>query len=50
MAARDARDASRSASPMTVAPDAISIDTSSMSIDEVVDRVLGHVRARVGSL
>ena len=47
MAARDARDASRSASPMMTAPDAIPIDTSDMSIGEVVEEVLGYVAARV---
>ncbi len=46
IAARDARDSSRSASPMTMAPDAIPIDTSNMAIEEVVDEILGRVSAR----
>ena len=37
---RDARDASRAASPLVPAPDAIEIDSTAMGIDEVVDRVL----------
>jgi cytidylate kinase len=37
---RDARDRSRSASPLVPAPDAIEIDSTSLGIDEVVERVL----------
>ena len=37
---RDARDRSRSASPLLAAEDAIEIDSTSMTIDEVVDVVL----------
>ena len=37
---RDARDASRAASPLVPAPDAIEIDSTAMGIGEVVDRVL----------
>jgi cytidylate kinase len=40
---RDARDAQRSVSPLKPADDAIVLDTSKMSIDEVVSRVLDHV-------
>lgn len=42
--ARDERDSTRAASPLRPAADAISIDTSGMSIDEVLAKVLGHVR------
>jgi CMP/dCMP kinase len=44
--ARDAADSTRKASPLMMAPDAIRIDTTSMPIMEVVDRVLAIVRAR----
>lgn len=37
---RDARDRSRSASPLVAAEDAIEIDSTSMTIDEVVDSIL----------
>jgi len=40
---RDTRDAQRSVSPLKPAEDAIVLDTSEMSIDEVVSRVLDHV-------
>ena len=40
LAERDRQDSTRKASPLTMAPDAIRIDTTGMSIDEVVDRVL----------
>jgi cytidylate kinase len=43
---RDERDRNRSASPLVAAPDAITVDSSSLSIDEVVERVLALVRAR----
>jgi cytidylate kinase len=40
---RDTRDAQRSVSPLKPADDAIVLDTSEMSIDEVVSRVLGSM-------
>lgn len=40
MAARDERDANRSVSPLSMAKDACRIDTSAMTIDEVVAAVL----------
>ena len=40
---RDRRDSTRSASPMTVASDAVVLDTSDLGIDEVVERVLDMV-------
>ena len=43
LAARDHRDSSRKASPLKAADDAEIIDTSDLSIDEVVARVLGLV-------
>lgn len=45
---RDERDRSRSASPLRPAEDAVSIDTSSKSIDEVMAVVLSHSRNFTG--
>jgi cytidylate kinase len=45
--ARDTLDRTRTASPLTTAPDAIVIDTTSMPVDDVVERVLSLVRARL---
>lgn len=45
--ARDARDASRAAAPMRPAPDAVILDTSEMSIDEVVACAIHLVRNRM---
>lgn len=42
--ARDRRDTMRAVSPLSKAPDAIEIDTSSLSVDEVVDRLAARVR------
>ena len=42
---RDARDTSRAASPLVRAPDAVEIDTSSLSIDDVVERLAQAVGA-----
>jgi CMP/dCMP kinase len=44
--ARDAIDRTRSASPLTVAPDATCIDTTTLTIEEVVARVLQVVEGR----
>jgi CMP/dCMP kinase len=44
IADRDMSDSTRPVSPLTVAGDAIRIDTTSMSIDEVVSRVMEIVR------
>jgi CMP/dCMP kinase len=43
---RDERDAGRAHSPMIPAPDAEILDTTGLSIDEVVDRIVDMVRAR----
>jgi cytidylate kinase len=43
---RDVRDAARAHSPMLPAPDAIEVDTTGLSIDEVVDRIVALVTAR----
>ncbi len=44
IAARDERDRTRSASPLVPASDAVHVDTTNKSIDEVVDEVEGIVR------
>jgi cytidylate kinase len=46
---RDARDSERSASPLKPAEDAVIVDTSSMTIDEVVDHIDGLLAERLGS-
>jgi len=43
---RDARDRSREASPLVPAPDAIEIDSTQLSIDEVVTQVLQAARGK----
>src|SRR5262249_2051577 len=44
--ARDARDSTRAIAPLRAAPDAVMIDTSSMTLDEVVQRLLDEVAKR----
>jgi cytidylate kinase len=46
--ARDRRDSTRQDSPLHIAPDAVVIDTTELSIDEVFRRMLEVVRARAG--
>jgi cytidylate kinase len=43
---RDRSDSTRTASPLYAAPDAIVIDTTEKSIDQVVDEVMSVIRAR----
>ena len=45
---RDARDAGRTTAPMKPAPDAIMLDTSEMSVDQVLAFALGKVREKTG--
>ena len=45
---RDEYDSNRAVAPLRPAPDAVIIDTTSLSIEEVVDRVLDVVRQRTG--
>ncbi len=40
---RDAKDSSRETSPLAQAPDAIVLDTTEMTLDEVIDRFVGLV-------
>jgi cytidylate kinase len=44
---RDQRDAARDISPMRPADDAVLLDTTSLSLDEVVDRMEAQVRKRM---
>ena len=44
--ARDKSDTTRAASPLTLAPDAIHIDTTGVPIDQVVQRVMEIVEAK----
>jgi len=46
--ARDHADTTRADSPLTRAPDAVSIDTSTLAPDEVVREMLDWVRAKIG--
>ncbi|MDP3985096.1 MAG: (d)CMP kinase [Acidimicrobiia bacterium] len=45
LARRDQADATRAVSPQVPAADAVHIDTTSLSVDEVVDRILGAMTA-----
>lgn len=45
---RDERDMNREISPLKQAEDAVLVDTSDMSIDEVVERILGIVEKKIG--
>lgn len=47
MSARDNRDESRQESPLVKAHDAITIDTTTLNPQQVLDRMLGHVEARI---
>lgn len=46
LAERDRRDRHRAATPLVKAPDAILIDTSSMPLDRVIERVLEIIQSR----
>lgn len=43
---RDTRDSTRAASPLAVADDAVVIDTTDLTLDEVIDRVAGLAEAK----
>ncbi|MCQ2379652.1 MAG: (d)CMP kinase, partial [Victivallaceae bacterium] len=47
LVARDKRDAGREIAPLKKADDAISVDTSDMTIDEVVDHVIWKLPAEL---
>jgi cytidylate kinase len=44
IAERDRRDAGRDIAPLRVAPDALSIDSSDLSIEQVIQKILDYVR------
>ncbi len=44
---RDRQDRERKISPMKAAPDAISIDTTSLGVEEVIEEMLGHISRKV---
>ena len=45
VAERDARDSTREAAPLRQADDATAVDTSGLTLDQVVERVLAHIRS-----
>jgi CMP/dCMP kinase len=45
-ALRDAQDESREHSPLMVAPGAVELDTTGLTLDEVVERIVGLVREK----
>jgi cytidylate kinase len=47
LAERDQLDRTRTTSPLTLAPDAVYIDTTALAVDEVVNRVLALVERRL---
>ena len=47
IAARDARDSQRNAAPLKPASDAVTVDTSTLSIEQVVEQVLTLCRERL---
>ncbi|HUU33855.1 MAG TPA: (d)CMP kinase [Vicinamibacterales bacterium] len=49
LAARDKLDSTRTVAPLAQAEDAVYLDTTSMSVDEVVARVLALVREKAGA-
>ncbi len=49
MEERDQRDRSRAEAPLLQAPDAVYLDTTALSIEEVVEAVLRIVRQRIGN-
>lgn len=49
IAERDRRDSTRATSPLRAADDAVHLDTSDMTISQVVDTICGWAAARVGA-
>lgn len=50
MAVRDQRDASRDVAPMVAAPDAVLVDSSAQTLEQVVDSLAEQVRARAAAI
>jgi cytidylate kinase len=49
MADRDRTDATRTTSPLVIAPDAVRVDTTGVPVEKVVERVMAVVEERTGS-
>ncbi len=47
---RDFNDKNREISPLTKAKDAIEIDTTSMTIEEVVEKMIGYIKGGVNAI
>ncbi len=47
---RDTRDSNRSVAPLVAAEDAVVVDSSSQSLDEVIALLLGHIEAELTEL
>ena len=45
---RDAKDSTRAASPLALAPDAVLVDTTELTLDEVIDRICALVDPTAG--
>jgi cytidylate kinase len=45
MISRDRNDSTRAVAPLTPAADAVHIDSTTLSLDQVVDRMLHHITA-----
>lgn len=50
MEARDGRDRTREAAPLTAAPDAVLIDTSRLPVEEVVERMVSVIERKAAAL
>jgi cytidylate kinase len=50
MEARDGRDRTREAAPLTAAPDAVLVDTSRLTVDEVVERMVHAIERKAAAL
>ena len=48
IAERDDRDMHREAAPLTQAKDAVLVDSSALSIDEVVEKIRGIIKEKTG--
>ena len=50
MEARDGRDRTRESAPLKAAPDAVIIDTSRLTIEKVVERMLSTIERKANAL
>ena len=49
MQERDQRDRTRAEAPLTQAPDAVYVDSTGLTLDEVEEAILKMIRARVSN-